>query len=247
MKVTAYKLRKIVPPKDDLFAAIKESKLKLKEGDIVAISSKVVSIAEGRTLPIEGNDKEKLMRKEADWYFVADKSRYRRNFTIAKGLMVGAAGIDESNSSEHFTLYPKDPFKSARALRARLTKEYGLKKLAVIITDSSSLLMHRGAMGFALAWDGIDPLKDYRGKLDIFGRPFKVEMANVVDALAAAAVLTMGEGSEQTPVAVISGVTNVSFKNRSPRNEDQLIVEPKDDLFAPLIWRKGWKKGGQGK
>jgi F420-0:gamma-glutamyl ligase len=247
VKVTAYKLRKIVPPKDDLFAAIKESKMTLKEGDIVAISSKVVSIAEGATIPIEGNDKETLMKKEADWYFIAPKtSRWRRYFTIARGTMAGSAGIDESNGSEHFILYPKDVFKSARILRARLMKEYGITKLGLIITDSTSLVMRRGAIGFALSWDGIDPLKDYRGKPDIFGRLIRVEMANIIDSLAVTAVLAMGEGSEQTPVAVISGATMVDFRNRR-KNEDQLIVAPEDDVFAPLMWRKGWKKGGGGK
>jgi len=206
-----------------------------------------VSIAEGRTLPIEGNDKETLIRREADWYYKPSNSRYRRYFTIAKGAMIGGAGIDESNSSEHFTLYPKDPFKSAKLLRKRLMKEYGVKELTVIITDSISHMMRRGAVGFALSWDGIDPLKDYRGTQDIFGRTIRVEMGNVIDGLAAAAGFEMGDGSEKTHGVGIRGETNVSFKNRSPRNKDQLILAPDDDVFAPLFWRKGWKKGRGGR
>ena len=220
----------------------------LKEGDVVALSSKVVSIAEGRTVPIEGNDKEKLMKREAQWYYKASKSsKYRRYFTIAGGAMIGSAGIDESNGGGYFILYPKDAFKSARALRARLRKEYKIKELGVVITDSTSLPMRRGAIGFALSWDGIDPLKDYKGTPDIFGRLIRVEMANIVDGLAVTAVLAMGEGSEQTPIAVISDAKNISFKNRSKADKEQLIVAPDDDVFAPLIWRKGWKKGGGGK
>jgi F420-0:gamma-glutamyl ligase len=125
-------------------------------------------------------------------------------------------------------------------------KEYGIKELAVIITDSTSLVMRRGAIGFALSWDGIDPLRDYRGTKDIFGREIRVEMANLIDALASAAVLEMGEGSEQTPIAVISGSKNISFKNRS-KGRDQLLVQPEDDVFAPFFWSKKWKKGGGGK
>ena len=64
--------------------------------------------------------------------------------------------------------------------------------------------------------------------------------------LAAAAVLSMGEGSEQTPVAVISGVKNLSFKNRSPKLTEQLIVAPKDDVYASLFWNAAWKKGKRG-
>ncbi len=249
MHVIAYKLRKMLPPKDDLLTAIKESKLSLKEGDIVCISSKVVSIGEGRCVPIEGADKEKLMQSEADWYFKAPKSsRWRRYFTIARGTMAGSAGIDESNGSEHYILYPVDVFASARRLRKQLMKMYGIQELAVIITDSTSLVMRRGAVGVALSWDGIDPLRDYRGTADIFGRLIRVEMANVIDALAITAVLAMGEGSEQTPIAVIRGAQNISFKNRSNRKGvDQLMVAPDDDVFAPFFWKGGWKKGGGGK
>jgi dihydrofolate synthase / folylpolyglutamate synthase len=253
MQVTAYKLKKIVPPKDDFFAAIRASKLSLKEGDIIAISSKIVSIGEGRCVPIDFSlsdekraaKKVELMKKEAQWWFKAPTSaRYRRYFTIAGGAMIGSAGIDESNASGHYVLYPKDPFKSARELRTWLMKEYKIKELAVIITDSTSLPMRRGAIGFALSWDGLDPLKDYKGTEDIFGRSIRVEVANIVDALATSAVLAMGEGNEQTPIAVIRRATSVVLKNRSPKHQEQLIVAPDDDVFAPLIWRKGWKKGG---
>jgi F420-0:gamma-glutamyl ligase len=247
MQITAYKLSKIVPPQDDLLAAIKESKMSLKEGDIVCISSKVVSIHEGRSVAIEGTDKEKLMQAEADWFMKAPKSsRWRRYFTISRGTMAGSAGIDESNADGYFILYPQDAFKSAKRLRAWLMKTYGIEKLAVIITDSTSLVMRRGAIGFALSWDGIDPLRDYRGTPDIFGRLIKIEMANIVDALATTAVLAMGEGAEQTPIAVIRGAENISYKNRAA-NKDQLMVAPDDDVFAPFFWSKKWKKGGAGK
>ena len=247
MLVTAYKLRKLIPPQDDLFVALKESRLSFKEGDIVCISSKIVSIDEGRCVPVEGTDKEKLMPSEADWYFKASSAaRWRRFFTIARGLMIGSAGVDESNGSGHYILFPKDPFASAKKLRAKLCKEYGLQKLAVIITDSTSSMMRRGAVGVALSWDGIDPLRDYRGTKDLFGRTIQIEMANLIDSLAAAAVLEMGEGSEQTPIAVIRGAKNISYKNR-PAQKDQLMVDPEDDVFAPLVWNGKWKKGGGGR
>jgi F420-0:gamma-glutamyl ligase len=159
---------------------------------------------------------------------------------------VGSAGIDESNGDGHYILYPEDPFKSAKRMRTWLMKQYGVRELAVIITDSTSIPLRRGAIGFALAWDGVDPMRDYRNTPDIFGRLLKIEVANLIDPLAAAAVLEMGEGDEQTPVAVIRGAKNIRMKNNSPKGE-QLIVSPEDDIFAPLLWRKGWKKGGSAK
>ncbi|HEV7121763.1 MAG TPA: coenzyme F420-0:L-glutamate ligase [Candidatus Paceibacterota bacterium] len=252
MQVTGIKTRPLIPPQDSLRDALKEAiRFSPKEGDIVCISSKVVSIDEGRTLPIEAvPDKEKLIEQESDFYLKAPKtSRYRRRFTFAKGGMAGSAGIDESNGSEHYILYPKDPFASAKKLRTWLMKEYGVQELAVIITDSTSLPLRRGAIGFALSWDGIDPLRDYRGTPDIFGRLIQVETANLIDAFAAAAVLEMGEGSECMPVAIIRDAKNTVRKNRSPRNKTQLIVDPQDDVFAPFFFHKSfkWKRGGKRK
>ena len=244
MQVTAYQLRALKAPKDSLKEAILASALKLEEGDIVAISSKVVSIGEGRCVPIGSVDKEKLVKSEADWYLKPKTSKWRRIFTIARGALIGSSGIDESNGSGHYVLFPDNPFESARELRVWLRKAYGIQKLAVIITDSTSLPLRRGAMGFALSWDGIDPLRDYRGTKDLFGRTIEIEMANLIDSLAAAAVFEMGEGSEQTPIAVIRGAKSVAFKNR-PKEKDQLIVNPEDDLFAPILWRREWRRGGR--
>lgn len=242
MQVLPIKLRPLLPPKDDLLQASCISRLSLKEGDILAVASKVVSIAEGRCILVAAANKDDLIRAEADMFFKPSRSRYRRLFTIARGMLVGSAGIDESNANGHYILYPKNPFKSAKQLRRRLMKEYDVKKLGLIITDSTSLPLRRGAVGFALAWDGFDPLRDYRGTPDLFGRSFKIEMANLVDALAAAAVLAMGEGSEQTPLVVIRNAKNILFKNRL-KNKDQLIVPPKDDLFAPLLFaNRQWRR-----
>ena len=188
MKVTAYTLRKILPPQDGLRAAILDSKLSLREGDVVAISSKIVSIGEGRAILItEKNStleaKEKLLKHESDWFLKAPKSSlWHRYFTIARGILIGSAGIDESNGNGHYILYPVDPFKSARQLRTWLQKTYCVQKIAVIITDSVSIPLRRGAIGIALAWDGLDSLRDYKNTKDLFGREIKFEMANVVDA-----------------------------------------------------------------
>lgn len=242
MEILPIKLRTLTPPKDDLCEAIIRSRLKLKEGDIVAVSSKVVSIAEGRTLPIDSIDKDALVEREADWFIRIPTGKYRRTFTVAAGGMASSSGIDQSNGNGHYILYPKDPFESAKKIRKELMRLYGIKTLGLIITDSTSIPLRRGAIGFALAWDGFVPLKDYRKSKDLFGRPFKAEIANIVDGLAAAAVVSMGEGNEGTPVAIIRGA-NVVFGNR--KSKEPLAVAPKDDIYAPLLF-KNWKKGGKG-
>lgn len=235
MELIPIRTPKLRAPKDDLLAAL--PKLSLKEGDIVAISSKVISINEGRTVPIEGTDKEKLVEQEAEYLIRFPRNKHKRLFTLNKGSLASSAGIDQSNGNGYYILYPRDPFKSAKRLRAYLTKEYQLKKLGVLVTDSTSMPLRRGAIGFALAWYGFVPLKDYRTKPDLFGRPFRGEVANIADSLGAAAGVVMGEGNEGTPVVVIRGA-NVEFGNRKPK--EPLITAPKDDIYAPLF--TGWKK-----
>lgn len=239
MQVTAYRLRILVPPKDSLLDALRDSRLTLKEGDVVAISSKVISIDEGNCVLMATARKEELMKQESDSYLSTPKSPYRKLFTIARGLLVGSAGIDESNGDGHFILYPKDPMASARRLRTWLCRTYRVKQLGVIITDSSSVPLRRGTIGFALGWAGFAPLKDYRGETDLFGRSFVFEVANMADMLASAAVAAMGEGSERTPVAVIRDA-RVSFTTRAAKED--LVVTPDDDLFAPLLQPAKWKK-----
>jgi coenzyme F420-0:L-glutamate ligase len=244
MELIPIRLRTLKAPQDDLISAFAASRAKLKEGDVVAISSKVVSIGEGRAVPVAGTDKEKLIEQEADWYIRFKDARYRHRFTIAKGAMASSAGIDESNGNGHYILYPKDPFKSAKKLRSELMKAHGIKTLGLIITDSTSVPLRRGALGFALSWDGFVPLKDYRKKKDLFGRPFKAEVANVADGLAAGAVVAMGEGAEGTPMVIIRGA-NIEFGNRKTK-EPLITAAPHDDLFAPLFFTKRWRKGGDG-
>lgn len=238
MELIPVRTRALKAPKDNLLPEL--TKLKLKEGDILAISSKVVSIHEGRTVPIEGTDKEKLVEQEAEWLIRFPRNTHKKLFTLNKGSLASSAGIDQSNGNGYFILYPTDPFKSAKRLRSFLIKQYGLKKLGVLITDSTSMPLRRGAIGFALSWDGFVPLKDYRTKPDLFGRPFRGEVANIADGLAAGVVVAMGEGNERTPLVIVRGA-NVEFGNRKPK--EPLITAPKDDIYAPLF--TGWKKGAR--
>jgi coenzyme F420-0:L-glutamate ligase len=245
MQITAIRLGKLLPPKDALLEKIFASKPSIKDGDVFAISSKVVSIAEGRCVPAESTTKEKLIQQEAELVFAPKElSKWGYQFTITHGALVGSAGIDQSNGNGYFVLWPKDPMKSARVLRAALMKQYGVKKLGVVITDSTSRPLRRGASGFALAWAGFNPLYDYRGTSDIFGRRMKVEQANVADGLAAAAVLAMGEGNEQTPIAILRGVPKTIWEAKPPKKSEAPYVVPmKDDLFAPFLKSVKWKKG----
>ena len=247
MEITSIKIRPLVPPGDDLFAALRAIKrFRPKSGDIIAVSSKVVSIHEGRCVPLGSAMKDDLAKREAELFL---ERKYVPNrfalHTITRGVLIRNAGIDESNANGHYVLWPKDPMVSARKIRAFLKKEYRLKQVGVIITDSTSTPLRRGAMGFALGFAGFEPLHDYRGTKDIFGRAFVAEMANLADGLAAAAVLSMGEGSEQTPIAIIRNAPQTVWKDHvSGKSRPDFIVPLSDDIFSPFFVSAKWKRGG---
>lgn len=252
MIVKAIKTRKFLPPKDDLWELLSKNIKSLEENSVVAVTSKVVSIAEGRCIPIQDFlDKDKLVIEEADKYLPRSASpKGLVMHTIKNDMMIASAGIDESNGGGFYILWPKDPEVSAKKIWKFLTKKYGVKNLGVIITDSRLVPLKRGVVGVAIGYFGFKPLRDYRGKKDIFGRVLKMETSNLPDSLATAAVLEMGEGKEQTPLGIITDVEYLEFVNSLPKDdigEFSFKISEKEDMFYPIISAAKWKKGGSGK
>ena len=247
MNIRAIKTRKLIPPRDDLWEVLEQSLPALEEETVVAISSKIVSIGEGRCIPKEDvTDKDALVLREATLYIDRKDSPSNFMHTITHGLLAPTAGIDASNAADHYVLWPQDPARSAAELWRRLRRRHGVRRLGVILTDSRSTPLRRGVTGYALAHHGFRPLRDYRGTRDLFGRKLRSSQSNVADALAAAAVLEMGEGREQTPVALITNVTDIRFIQRAAapgeRNFTTLEVPLEEDLYWPLMKRAPWKK-----
>jgi F420-0:gamma-glutamyl ligase len=234
----------ISAPQDDLLKHIRQSKLTLKEGDIVAVTSKVVGIWEGRTVSIDSISKDELVKQEARLW-LSRKNVYGRlvMHTITHNILIASAGIDESNGNGYYVLYPKDPLKSAKKLLKFFQKEYGVKKIGIILTDSHSIPLRRGVIGFSLAHAGFPSLIDYRGTKDLYGREFHFSQSNLPDALAAAAVLGMGEGAERTPLAVIGGTDYVFRKASRNKLYSTFSVSMHQDLFGVFLKRVSWKKG----
>ncbi len=245
MKVEVIKTRKLVPPRDDLYAAIKESIKALPEKCVVVVTSKVVAIHQGRCIKIEpGVERDKLTAKEADLYVRQDiVPGEHLLFSIKNNTLIASGGIDRSNANGYFVLWPEKMDQVVKELHAWFRKEYGVKEIGVMITDSHVVPLRRGVVGTCLVHFGFNPLRDYRGKPDIFGEPLKVTITNVAEALAAAAVVVMGEASEQTPLSLITDVPWLEFGER--------IVETKipmeEDLFRPMLQGIKWKKGKGGR
>jgi F420-0:gamma-glutamyl ligase len=198
MQITAYKTQKIVLG-DNLFKILDRTLPKLKEKDIVVITSKIISIIQGRIIKNDGKiTKLDLVKKEADLIMPERYVRFGVNLTIKDNILIGSSGIDESNGNGYFILWPKDIKETTEEIWVYLRKKHQLKRLGIIITDSHSSPFRRGTRGFGMSWCGFEPLKSYVGKPDIFGRLLKFEQLSIVDSVAASAVLVMGEGNEQT-------------------------------------------------
>lgn len=247
MIVTPHKT-KAVTAGDSLLSILNDCLPMLSDGDVVVVTSKIVSICEGTVVKNDGSvDKHDLIKQETDLFLNGPLSQtYGVTITIKDNKLVANAGIDESNGNGYFILWPRDPFRSAAAIWKYLREKFGLTKLGVIITDSHVIPLEWGTRGRALAWCGLEPLKNYIGNPDIFGHTLRSTKASIIDGLAASAVSVMGEGNEQTPLALIRDVPFVTFQDRPPtKNEiEALAIKPGDDIYAPLLTAVEWKKVG---
>ena len=252
MNVSPVQTRLFRPPRDDLWQLLATSLPALEERTVVAVASKVVAIGEGRCVPVDAvPDKDALIIREADWYLERDLVPQRWVLpTLTHGVLIPSAGVDESNGAGHYILWPADPAASARGIWRFLRRQFGLRHVGVLVTDSRSVPLRRGLVGFALAACGFRPLRDYRRRRDLFGRPLRVSQTNLADGLAAAAVLAMGEGNERTPLAVLTDVPGIRFVSQVPRTRgrvganDTLEVPIEEDLYRPFLAHVPWKAGG---
>lgn len=215
------------------------------EGSIVAITSKIISLCEGRVVPVEGTDKNRLIEQEADYFLPPETNKYGFYITIKNNTIIANAGIDESNGNGYYILWPGDPQASANAIREYFIKRFQLKAVGVLIVDSHVRALRWGTVGTALAHSGFLALRNYIGTPDIFGRKLKVTYASVYEALAGASVVVMGEGNEQTPIALITDVPFVEFVDHHPTQEelDKLSITVEEDVFAPFLLSANWQKG----
>lgn len=247
MKVAALKTELITAGATTLLALLERVISDLDEGSVVAVTSKIVSLCEGSVIPCDQIDKEELVVRESDLYLPASLSKYGHHFTITNNTLIPMAGVDESNGDGQYVLWPKDAQATANQVRGWAKQKFGLSQIGVIITDSTCHPLRRGTNGIMLAYSGFRALNDYVGRPDLFGRPFTVSQADVAGGLAAAAVLQMGEGTEQTPIAILTELPFVHFQDRDPTAEElaAVIIPLEEDLFAPFLTSVQWRTGSR--
>lgn len=246
MLITPIKTERITPGMYTLEEIVTRSIDKIEERSILAITSKLVSLCENRVVSGDSISKEQLIWQESE-YLTAEPGKYGHQFTIANNTLIPSAGIDESNADGHFVLWPEDVQRSANDIRRFLNEHYNVKEVGVIITDSTCTPLRWGTSGIAIAHSGFEALRDYIGQPDLFGRDLEVTKANLAGGLAAAAVVTMGEGAESTPLCMIADIPFVTFQAHDPTAAelDMLRIPIEDDLFSPFLTAVEWKRGGK--
>ncbi|MEK7582601.1 MAG: coenzyme F420-0:L-glutamate ligase [Patescibacteria group bacterium] len=214
---------------DDLIKFITHHVPVLWEGDIVAITSKIVALSQGRIAPLSARTtliyRDSLKVIETPWAFL----------TLTHDGWCINAGADESNANGGIILLPKNAQKTAEAIRKKFVRHFSHKHLGVLITDTKSVPLRVGTIGRAIGYAGFEPLKSYIGEKDLFGRKGRFTQSNVADALAASAVFIMGEGDEQTPIAIIrdAPVHFINIKQKSARPAHaNLVISPGADIYA---------------
>lgn len=199
----------------------------LHDADVIVVTQKIVSKAEGRTAQVSEGDRAAvaaLVEKEAVRIL-----RRRGDFIIAEtrhGLVCANAGIDSSNVEPGWvTLLPVDPDRSARSIRARIKRVCGAD-VAVIVSDTFGRAWRMGQTNVAIGVAGMATLNDYAGTKDTFGAVLRVTSIAIADELAGAAEMVMGK-AEGVPLAVIRGAP-VQMRRGNAR---ELVRPLQDDLF----------------
>ncbi len=246
MQVRAIKTP-IIKPHYDLFALLRDSIRSLEEKSVVVVTSKVVALCEGAVVKVKsGTDEEKqaLVRREADVYLDKTHSQHDLYITIKHHLLAVNAGIDQSNVGDYYALLPKDPYKSAKEIWQFLRKEFGVKALGVLITDSKTQPLKRGITGTAVAHCGFQALSNKIGLPDLYGRKMHMTQVNVAESLAIAAVLEMGEVNEAQPLAIITAASQVKFQKRATTKTEikNLCINIEDDVYGPMLSAVPWIK-----
>jgi coenzyme F420-0:L-glutamate ligase/coenzyme F420-1:gamma-L-glutamate ligase len=253
MKLYAVKTEIIKTGDNIVEATIKSLKtqdLQLENGDILALTSKIVAYAERRLAKltdIEPSNKARqlaekfllqsefaeLILREADKIYGGVK---KAALTLKNGVLTANAGIDNKNAPVgSVVLWPRHPEEWAKSIRQEIMRQTG-KRIAVLIVDSGLMPLRKGTTGLALAVAGFKPVIDHRGKKDIFAKPLVITHHSVADDLASAAHLLMSEVAEKTPIVLIRDAP-IAF-DEGIYGSASMMIPPRECLFMSTFGPK---------
>ncbi len=214
-----------------LLEVLDQSQTALLDGDLIVITSKVVSKAEGRVVPFDGTEEHKVALVESESKRILRRRGPLRITESHHGFVSANAGIDLSNTAEGTAvLLPKDPDRTARRFRAELRRRRGVG-VAVVITDTFGRTWRNGVTDVALGSAGILPILDLRGTSDANGRMLEATEVAGVDEIAGAANLVLGKALG-TPFALVRGLDTSYFGEGYRFRNDRSFSERRPLLFV---------------
>ena len=240
LQIIPVNIKKEIKSDDDLVDFVLESS-EIHDDDILVFSQKIVSKNEGRILSLSSVNPSLLANGIASSYCKDPRlvelilSESKRIVRMENGIIIvetnhgfvcANAGIDESNVQDGYaTLLPVDPDKSASMLKDRIEQKTG-KSVAVIISDTFGRPFRLGQTDVAIGISGIEPILDYNGKPDTFGKIMQVTAIAVADEICSASELVMGK-VQKCPIVI---VRNYNFSSSDAKIQKMLRLDH-DDLF----------------
>lgn len=199
-----------------IVGCIKGNGESIMDDDIIVISSKFVAMSQGSFIKIDSiipSDEAKILGEKYSLdsriaQIVMDEADAIlggiEGFILAEkdNVLAPNAGIDRSNIMNGYIItHPKEPYRVAKELRDRFKKDG--KRVGIVLNDSRLMPSRRGTIGVAIGVSGFKPLRDFRGKEDLFGNRLRVTLQAVADSIATAANLLMGESNESIPIVIV--------------------------------------------
>ncbi|MHA2399884.1 MAG: coenzyme F420-0:L-glutamate ligase [Promethearchaeota archaeon] len=252
----------LIKEKDNLLHIIidniRKSEKSLIDGDIIVIAEKVIATSQGRVVNLsEVTDISEKAKNLADEYdmderfvelILQEASMILGGMTHVilaqvNDFLIANAGIDQSNAGPNrVVLLPKQLKKTVWDYWKDLRKEFDIRNLGVIISDSRVQPLRKGTIGIAIATAGFEPVEDLRGHPDLFNRPMEITMRAIADDLTSAAQFLLSEADQQTPVVIIRN-SNVEF-TENPQLTPEMAPEEclYMNIFSRYLLRKQEEK-----
>ncbi len=242
----------LIRPGDDvievLMKALSGTQPAVKEGDVLVVASKILATAERRVRDlgtIQPSRRALALAKKygmepAHVQTILDEADvvlggiHKTLITLKDSVLIANGGVDKSNAPpNHVILWPSNPDKWALKIRGAIRARFAVH-VGVIIADSRVHPLRIGTIGCAIGVSGLDPVREYRGVIDLFGKALLISRLAVADDLASAAHLLMGEAAERIGVVIIRDAPVVRSESK---NSQDTIIRPEDCLFMGSIFR----------
>ncbi len=242
----------LIRPGDDVVKMLVDASSSLKpsieDDDVMVVASKILATAEGRTRDLAKVQPTRraaaLARKygmdPAHVQTILDEADavlggiHKTLITIKDDVLIANGGVDKSNApGNHVILWPSDPDHWALQIRRAFKSQLGVD-IGVIVADSRVHPLRIGTIGCAIGVSGLDPIREYRGVIDLFGKPLLISRLAVADDLASTAHLLMGEAAERIGAVII---TDAPIVRSETKNIKDTVIEPENCLFMGSIFR----------